>query len=100
MKKIFSILLVIVSIIIITSHKTTHDGDKPYVDGEIMVKLKPEVMTNQESVINYLLTDFSFIRLEYQSKLSQQLGIHLFRFTPEVLPDEDNEGNDSHRSVF
>jgi subtilisin family serine protease len=89
MKKIFTLLFIIASVLVTTSHKTTRDGDKPYVDGEIMVKLNPEMMPNQESVISYLLSDFSFIRLEYQSKLSQHLGIHLFRFTPDVLPDED-----------
>ena len=89
MKKIFTLLALFGLILLIPSHKTTRDGDKPYVDGEIMVKIKPGLVSGQESVVNSLLSDFSFIQLEHQSKLSHRLGIHLFRFTPEMLPDED-----------
>jgi subtilisin family serine protease len=89
MKKIFTVFILFSIIVLVTSHKTTREGDKSYVDGEIMVKFNPELIAKQESAVNYLLTDFTFIRLEYQAKLSNRLGIHLFRFTPEILPDED-----------
>lgn len=89
MKIIFTFLLLSVLIIFSTSHRPVRTGDKAYIDGEIMVKIKPQLVSDQESVIEYLVADFSFIHLEYQSKLSNRLGIHVFSFIPEILPDED-----------
>ncbi len=88
MKKIAGILFISLLALFILSYKSANNGDKPYVDGEIMVKLKPELVQNAESAINDLVTDFSFIHLQFNSRLSNRLGIILFSFTPEILPDE------------
>jgi len=89
MKKYYPIAILLFVIILVTAYRAPKDGDKPYVNGEILVKIKPGLVENQESVISSLVTEFSFIRLEYQANLSHRLGIHLYKFTPDILPDED-----------
>lgn len=89
MKKIITNIILFALVILATSQVSPGNGDKPYVDGEIMVKISPSFATDQPMVIQALEEDFRFIRLAFQHKISGRLGILLFRFTPEILPDED-----------
>jgi len=88
MKKVLTYSLIFLLIILSTSQKSTKNNDKSYVDGEIMIKVAPELVMDQAGVISTLEQDFQYIHLDYMEKLSDRLGIMLFKFTPEILPDE------------
>lgn len=89
MKQVVTLFVIIILLPALISQKPTRNGDKPYADGEIMVKLRSDVSpVQQQQMLKKLLADFSFVQLELEQKLSERLNIALLRFTPGLIQDD------------
>jgi len=88
MKKILPLLALILFIPFLISQKPANNGDKPYVEGEIMIKLYSDLPQNQQQMLQDLLTEFQPVELGLVEKLSDRLNIFLLHFNPSLVDDE------------
>ncbi len=89
MKKPLIILLIAVALPFLISQKSANNGEKPYAEGQIMVKLRSDVSpAQQQEMIEEFLQAYNYLGLSFEEKLSSRLNILLLNFTPGVLEDE------------
>ncbi len=87
MKKAILLLIASVSFILI-SLNPAGNGNKPYVDGQIMVKLRSDVSrTEQQEVFREFLENFRHVNLQLEEKLSDRLNIVLLNYNPGRISD-------------
>jgi hypothetical protein len=89
MKKLSTLIAVILLIPILFSYKPPRNGDKPYVEGQIMIKLHSDLPQSQQQMLNTVLADFQPAGLGLVEKLSDRLDIFLLSFNP-LLVDENH----------
>lgn len=87
MKKslLFFILLLIIPFL--NSSRLKNNGDKPYVEGEIMVKLYCDLPQNQQQMLLDLLNDYQGVDLSVITVLSNRMNIFLLGFDPSLIDD-------------
>jgi len=83
MKKSLLFILFIVLVPFLNSYKNPGNGDKAYVDGEIMIKLKTNLPYSQSYMLQDVLSDFSKSGLNVIEKLSQRMQIFLLNYNPD-----------------
>ena len=88
MKKTLLFVLLIVLVPFLNSNKTPDSEKKPYIDGEIMIKLKTNLPYNQSAMLQEVLSDFSKTGLKVTEKLSQRMQIYLLSFEPSKANSE------------
>ncbi|MCK9399357.1 MAG: S8 family peptidase [Bacteroidales bacterium] len=88
MKKIFTLIAIILLIPFLISQKPPRNGDKPYVEGQIMIKLRSDLPQRQQQMLQEVLADFKSVNLDMVEKLSGRLNIFLLRYNPGVTDDD------------
>jgi subtilisin family serine protease len=88
MKRSILFLAIILFIPVLISYKAPGNGDKPYVEGQIMIKLYSDLPQNQQQMLQDVLADFQTIDLGMVEKLSNRLHIFLLEFNPSLINDE------------
>ena len=88
MKKFFYLLPVILFIPILISLKPPRNGNKPYVDGQIMIKLRSDLALSHQQMLQEVLGDFQPVNLGMVENLSSRLNIFLLSFNPGVIDDD------------
>jgi hypothetical protein len=88
MKKIITLLAIVLLIPILISQKPPRNGDKPYVEGQIMIKLYSDLPQSQQQMLQVVLADFQSIDLGMVEKLSDRLNIFLLSYNPALIDDE------------
>jgi len=88
MKKFLLLFTVIFVLPILISQKPPHNDDKPYAEGEIMIKLRSDLPQSQQQMIQNVLTDFQSVDLGIVNKLSDRLNIFLLNYNPSLIDDE------------
>lgn len=88
MKKIITLLAIVLLIPVLISQKPPRNGDKPYVEGQIMIKLYSDLPQSQQQMLQDVLADFQSIGLGMVEKLSDRLNIFLLSFNPALIDDE------------
>ncbi|MCU0370939.1 MAG: S8 family peptidase [Bacteroidales bacterium] len=88
MKKIPTLIAVILFIPFLLSQKPPRNSDKPYVDGEIMIKLRSHLPQSQQQMLQVVLADFQSFDLGMVQRLSDRLNIFLLEFNPSLVDDE------------
>jgi subtilisin family serine protease len=88
MKKGLLFLLLILVIPILNSYKAPRNGDKPYVEGQIMIKLFSDLPYNQQQMLQDVLADFQSVDLGMVQRLSDRLNIFLLSYDPSAINDE------------
>jgi hypothetical protein len=88
MKKFANLIAAILVIPILISQKPPLNDDKPYVEGEIMIKLYSDLPQSQQQMLQAVLTDFQPVGMGYVKKLSDRLNIFLLNFNPDLVDDE------------
>jgi subtilisin family serine protease len=73
------------------------NAEMPYVPGEIMVQIKPEL--DSEQAIQNLISEFNTIELQEKHLLSKRMNIWLFTFQEEKTADEEIKINIKNHSV-
>lgn len=87
MKKLSTLIAIVLLIPLLISHKPPR-GNKPYVEGQIMVQLQPNNgPQRQQQMLNEVLADFKSVNLEMIEKLSQRSNIFLLGFNPDLIDD-------------
>jgi subtilisin family serine protease len=88
MNKLSTLLAIILLIPLLISHKPPR-GNKPYVEGQIMVQLRPNsAIQRQQQMLNDVLANFKSVNLEMVEKLSQRSNIFLLGFNPDLVNDK------------
>jgi len=89
MKNVLLFIVLIIAIPFLVSQKPPRNGDKSYVEGQIMVKLRSDVSrAQQEQVFQDFLSTYSYLDLKLEEKLSQKMNIVLMSYAPNRLADE------------
>ena len=89
MKNIIPFLVIIFLIPLLISQKPVGKNEKPYVDGEIMVKMRSDISpVQQEEIFQAFLNEYQYLEIEPIRKLSNRLNIHLLRFKTGIYNDE------------
>lgn len=88
MKKLFPLFALILFLPILLSQKPPRNGDKPYAEGQIMVKLFSDLPYSQEQMLNKVMEDFQPEGLGMVQKLSDRIDIFLFSFNPSLVDDD------------
>jgi hypothetical protein len=88
MKKFSTLIAIILLIPLFISQKPPRNGDKSYVEGQIMVQLRSDVPQRQQQMLQEVLADFQSVNLAMVEKLSQRMNIFLLSYNPGVT-DED-----------
>jgi len=88
MKKTLLLLLIIIIVPFLKAYNPAGNGDKPYVEGEIMVKLYSDMPYSQEYMVSKVITDFPGNELALVDKLSDRLDIFLLAYDPSSIDDE------------
>lgn len=88
MKKIATLFIVILFIPFLISQKKPHNIDKPYVEGEIMIKLYSDSPQTQQQMLQNLFNDYQSIDLGFVEKLSDRLNIFLLNYNPSLIDGE------------
>jgi len=88
MKKFSTLIAIILLIPFLISLKPPRNGDKPYVDGQIMIKLRSDLSQSQQQMLQDVLADFQSINLGMVEKLSERLNIFLLNYNPALIDDE------------
>jgi subtilisin family serine protease len=88
MKKLSTLIAIILLIPILISQKPPRNGDKPYVDGQIMIKLRSDLPQNQQQMLRNVLADFQSVGLGLEEKLSDRLNIFLLDYNPALVDDQ------------
>jgi hypothetical protein len=88
MKKSLLFVIFILIIPFLNSYKTPFNGNKPYVEGEIMVKLYCDLPQNQQQMLQDLLVDFQGAGLSMVNKLSDRMNIFLLSYNPALIDDD------------
>ncbi|MBW6459905.1 MAG: S8 family peptidase [Bacteroidales bacterium] len=89
MRNIIPFLIIIFLIPLLISQKPVGKNEKPYVDGEIMVKMRSDISpVQQEEIFQAFLNEYQYLKIEPIRKLSNRLNIHLLRFKPGIFNDE------------
>jgi hypothetical protein len=100
MKRVLSLLFLAILIPFFNSYKTPGEGNKKYVDGQVMVKLRSIDTWRQAQVLQRLFTDFKSIDLKLEQKLSDRLDIFLLNFNDSrVNPEKFLEQIKAHPDV-
>jgi hypothetical protein len=87
MKKFFPLIALILILPIIFSQKPPRNGDKPYVEGQIMIKLYSDQPYSQGQMLNEVLQDFQPEGLGMVQKLSDRMDIFLLSYDPSLVDD-------------
>jgi subtilisin family serine protease len=88
MKKALTLfVLILFAIPFLISYKAPGNGDKPYVEGQIMIKLHSDLPYSQEQMLMNVLADFHEIDLSMLQRLSDRLDIFLLGFNPSNIND-------------
>jgi len=88
MKKVLLFLTVIIALPVLISQKPPRNGDKPYVEGQIMIKLHSDLLQSQQQMLQDVLADYQSIDLGFVEKLSDRLNIFLLNYNPSLIDDE------------
>jgi hypothetical protein len=89
MRNIIPFLVIIFLIPLLISQKPVGKNEKPYVDGEIMVKMRSDISpVQQEEIFQAFLNEYQYLEIEPIRKLSNRLNIHLLRFKTGIYNDE------------
>lgn len=89
MKKALLFLIIIIALPFLLSQKPPRNGNKPYVEGQIMVKLRSDVSrVQQEQAFSEFLAEFRHLDLRMEQKISDRLNIVLLNFNPGRLSDQ------------
>lgn len=88
MKKCSTLIAIILLIPFLISQKPPRNGDKPYVDGQIMIKLRSGIAPGQQQMLQDVLDDFHSIDLGLVEKLSGRLNIFLLNYNSGLIDDE------------
>ncbi len=88
MKKAFLYLVLILFIPVLISQKPPRNGDKPYVEGQIMIKLRSDLPQSQQQMLQDVIADFQSVDLAPVEKLSDRLNIFLLNFNPDLIEDQ------------
>jgi subtilisin family serine protease len=88
MKKALLFLAFILFIPLLFSYKAPFNGVKPYVEGEIMIKLYSDQPQNQQQMIQDVLADFQDVDLGMVERLSNRLNIFLVNFNPTQVNED------------
>jgi subtilisin family serine protease len=87
MKKLLSLLLMIIVLPFLVSQKPPRNDDKPYVEGEIMIKLFSNQPQSQQQMLQKVLADYDQFELSMVQKLSDRLDIFLLKFNPSLVDE-------------
>jgi hypothetical protein len=87
MKKALLFLIIIILLPFFNSYKAPRNGDKPYVEGQIMVKLYSGINRKQQQLLGNLLNDFKSVNLQMEQKLSDRMNIFLLNFNPSLVDE-------------
>ncbi len=87
MKKFSTLIAIILLIPILISQKPPRNGDKPYVEGQIMVQLRSDAHQRQQQMLTSVLEEFKTENLAMVEKLSQRSNIFLLSFNPEAIDE-------------
>ncbi len=87
MKRLFTIFITLLLLPVLISQKPPRNGNKDYVDGEIMIQFKPIHDKSVDQMTAKLQDDFKYIDLEQVRILMKRFGIVLLKFSPDILPD-------------
>jgi subtilisin family serine protease len=87
MKKFIPLIALILVLPFFISQKPPRNGDKPYVEGQIMVKLYSDLPYSQGQMLNEVLQDFQPEGLGMIQKLSDRLDIFLLSYDPSLVDD-------------
>jgi hypothetical protein len=88
MKRITHFLVLILFIPFLISQKPPHNDDKPYVEGEIMIKLYSDQPQSQQQILQQVIDDFQSVDLGMIERLSERLDIFLLSFNTALIDDE------------
>ena len=88
MKKIYFLLLIFLTVPFLFSLRPPRLDNEKYVEGEIMVKLRPDAAASQQQMLDKLVSDYSSAGLKTESKLSKSMGIYLLQFNPNIISDQ------------
>jgi hypothetical protein len=88
MKKLLPVIAIILFLPILISQKPPRNGDKPYAEGQIMIKLFSDLPYSQEQMLNKVLQDFQPVELGMVERLSDRLDIFLLSFNPSLVDDQ------------
>jgi hypothetical protein len=87
MRKIVYLILAIFFIPLLISQKVPGNGDKPYVEGEIIIKLYSDQPQSQQQLLQKLLSDFQSFDLGMVQRLSDRLDMFLLQFNPSLIDE-------------
>jgi hypothetical protein len=88
MKKGLLFLLLILIIPILNSYRAPRNGDRPYVEGQVIVKLRTNGYQKQAEALQQVLTDFNAVNMKVEQKLSDRMNIFLMDFEPARIDAE------------
>ncbi len=88
MKKTLLLLLIIIIVPFLKAYNPAGNGDKPFVEGEIMVKLYSDMPYSQEYMVNKVVSDFQDNDVALVDRLSNRLDIFLLAYNPSSIDDE------------
>jgi serine protease len=88
MKKNLLFLLLILIIPVLNSYKAPRNGNSPYVEGQIMIKLHSDLPYSQQQMLNDVLSDFQSVDLGMIQMLSNRLNIFLLSYDPSTINDD------------
>ncbi len=88
MRKLLPFLFLILILPFLVSQKKPGNGDKAYVEGQVMVKLRSDVSPfQQQQMLQDFITAYGHIGLSLEQKLSSRMNIVLLNFTPGIMDD-------------
>jgi hypothetical protein len=88
MKKFSTLIAIVLLIPLLFSYKPPR-GNKPYVEGQIMVQLRANTAPQrQQQMLNEVLANFKPVNLEMVEKLSQRMNIFLLGYNPDLIDDK------------
>ena len=88
MKKLSTLIAIVLLIPLLISHKPPH-GNKSYVEGQIMVQFRSNpAPQRQQQMLDELLANFRSVNLEMIQKLSQRSNIFLLGYNPDLVDDK------------
>ncbi len=88
MKKFIPVILLVFFLPFLISQKPPRGGEKPYAEGQVMIKLFSDLPYSQGQMINKVIEDFQNVELATVQKLSDRLNIFLLSFDPTLVDDE------------
>ncbi|MBP6872817.1 MAG: hypothetical protein KBC43_12480, partial [Bacteroidales bacterium] len=88
MKKITSFFIFLIIIPFLISNTPANKHEKPYAEGEIMIKLYSDLPQNQQQMLQDVLGDFQGAGLGVIRRLSDRLNIFLLSYDPSVISDD------------